>query len=146
MNDTKNHTQAYASYLDLRYREAYEDAKDLRKFGTFTKYLGIVCAVIVGFVIPVYFSITGVSGEFGQSSAASGALWLKYMISGAGTLIVLYIVGTAICGMSDILKVTTDTSINTSPMLSPEQKVEIVLHKVIQKESPHHKIDREINA
>lgn len=146
MLDKTDHTTAYARYLDLRYREAYGDAKELRKFGTLTKFLGIIAAAVAGLVIPTYYSITGTSGEFGQGSARGGSLWLGCVLAGIGCLAVFYILGTVICGMSDILKATTDASINTSPMLSNEQKAEIILHKVLTHESMHHKIDREINA
>ena len=144
MNDAKDHTTAYARYLDLRYREAYDDAKELRKFGMLTKSFSIFAAAIAGLVIPTYYSMTGTSGEFGQGAGRS--LWLGCVLAGIGCLAVFYIIGTVICGMSDILKATTDASINTSPMLSNEQKAEIVLHKVLTHESIHHKIDREINA
>ena len=142
----KNPTHAYARYLDLRYHEAYDDAKSLRKFGTLTKGLGIAIAAVVCFVIPTYYSITGTSGEFGQGAGGNGALWFRCVAAGLGALIVLYIVGTVIAALSDILKVATDASINTSPMLSNEQKAEIILHKVLTRESLHHKIDREINS
>ncbi len=146
MNEAKDHTTAYARYLELRYREAYDDAKELRKFGSLTKVASFIIAGVVGLAIPTYYSMIGTSGEFGQGASHNASLFVNWVLAGIGCLAVFYIIGTVICGMSDILKATTDASINTSPMLSNEQKAEIVLHKVLTHESIHHKIDREINA
>ena len=44
----------------------------------------------------------------------------------------------------EILEATTDTAVNTSPMLTMEQKAEIVLHKSLTHKSLHDKIDSEI--
>jgi hypothetical protein len=109
-----------SSGVAARYRDAYSVAESTVHWGNALKILGIVGAVVIGLIGVVAAEYVGVGAVIASLVAAVG-------IGG-----MLYALGVTVAAQGQIIRAVLDTAVNTSPLLSVEQKREVIAPSISQ--------------
>lgn len=100
--------------LDRRYRDAYRNADSINNTGQTLKRLGFVFALLI------------VLGSFIVSTDYGGQVLFIGIFSAILVLLPFYALGIIVAAQGQMLKAILDTAVNTSPLLSKEELVEIL--------------------
>jgi uncharacterized membrane protein len=109
--------QSFLSVLNLRYTDAYKSARFLRSFGTFTMGVSVCAAVFT--VVAVFFTAA-------QNDTHLAADVILVLASGIGISLAIFIAGLLLSGTGQLLRTQVDAAVNSSPLLTLEQKLEML--------------------
>lgn len=132
MSDTTNNAQASSEAaqgtpgrIAVRYRDAYAVAHSLTSFGTLLK----ICAVILLALAVLAGSI--LAERLGQAMIPEMGRNAFFAGTAAGAILFLpvYVAGMLFGALGQILKASVDTAVNTSPLLTEQDKSKIMLIK-----------------
>src|SRR5439155_25055367 len=101
--------------VQTRYRDAYSVAQVTIAWGTLLKILGIiagVATVFLGFVAATNFGMGAIIASFVVAASVAG---------------IMYALGVTVAAQGQIIRAILDTAVNTSPLLSTEQKREVIV-------------------
>ena len=98
-----------------RYRDAYSVAESIIGWGVLLKVLGIVGAI----AIAVFGLVAG--ANFGM-----GAIVASFIVA-ASVGATLYALGVTVAAQGQIIRAVLDTAVNTSPLLSTEEKRDVIV-------------------
>jgi len=101
--------------IESRYADAYLLAKTTNGIGQTVKFVGLLVA-----------ALTALSG-FVVASKAGGAFALVGVFLGALVALPFFALGVIIAAQGQLLSATLDTAVNTSPLLSQEQRQQLLL-------------------
>lgn len=99
-----------------RYADAYSVARAAAGFGSVVK----IGAVVVGVLVVIASALFGSQSDSGLLLLVAGAL------AGVAFGFPIYILGVLISAVGQVLMATLDTAVNTSPILSTEEKVRAI--------------------
>src|SRR2546422_11685371 len=98
-----------------RYRDAYTVAASIAGLGSLVKTLGIVAGVVVALL-----------GLASAGSFGAGA-FVVFLILAVGVGGMFFMFGVMVAAQGQVLLAVLDTAVNTSPLLSVEQKGEVIV-------------------
>ena len=104
-----------------RYKDAYSVARSIVSWGDSVKVMGVVVAIVIallGFVV---------GSTFGP------ILMVVFLVLGAAVGAAFYFFGVMIAAQGQVLQAILDTAVNTSPLLSVEQKRGVIAVSASQK-------------
>jgi hypothetical protein len=107
--------EARTILLQRRYRDAYSVAEATVGWGTLLKVLGLIAGLVIAVLGLVAAPNLGIGGV-----AAS----IVIAVAIAGTM---YALGIAVAAQGQIIRAILDTAVNTSPLLTDEQKQAVIL-------------------
>lgn len=113
--------------IGSRYSDAYLVARTVNGVGQTIKKVGLIGgAITVG--LSVLLSVMLVKDARGSDVAGIAASIVFYMGSATGVIVgtILYILGVLVASQGQILKATLDGSVNTSPFLTDDQRLQIM--------------------
>jgi len=112
----------WSNQLKKRYTDAYRVARFVVGLGTAVKIIGFICGgigILGGFAV--------ISESRGMFSGAEGApLGVAVVLFSALIAFSFFVVGVIISSMGQMQKATVDSAVNNSPMLTNEERAEIM--------------------
>jgi hypothetical protein len=104
-----------------RYNDAYRLAKATTAIGGVLKFLA-VCAGGLALLVPTAFA----SSTYASRGSVGGAALLVGFAAAVALGAPLYALGVLVSAHGQVLRTTLDTAVNTSPLLDPVQKSQIL--------------------
>lgn len=105
--------------LQNRYLHVYSISKSTTRFGGIIQGIGALLGIMIVGLCFLAIRVTGAIGVIGLIIGVPVAI-----ING----LFFYLLGTLVSGQGQILKTQTDNAVNTSPLLTVEEKAEIFLN------------------
>jgi hypothetical protein len=111
-------TATASDVVKSRYRDAYFVGLSLVRWGQGVEVLGIVAGVTI--------ALLGLVGAMNASTPVSPRAVLVPIILAAAIVVASYIAGIMVAAQGQIVLAVLDTAVNTSPLLSQEEKAEVI--------------------
>jgi hypothetical protein len=106
--------------LERKYRDAYRIGKGLAKMGRVAKALGLMLGVLT-FLVALLLAGANYPPGLGTTTTVLVGLLMSILVA-----IPAFLLGELVNALGQILMVTLDTAVNTSPFLDSTQKSQIL--------------------
>jgi hypothetical protein len=129
MNETPSHPQNVVSSMISRYSDAYAVARTIDDFGTAIKYIGLAGGSLIAFAA---IASTTMSSFVMPPELGNMRFVAALMAGAAGTVVaafvagVCFLLGTLTAAQGQILQATLDTAMNSSRLLSDEDRTRVL--------------------